>query len=214
LTVAVAAITVTAATGVFLHFHPGPNAIDRLGFTLLPSSTHSSFFRIVTWFGTAAALVIGSVSAATVAWFSAPRRRGRTLACLLGPPSAAAVNQFLIKPQVGRLYIGELSFVSGSVIVIAGVSAAWVLAAPRRLRPILSVLGFLGVVLMSVAVVVLRWHYPIDALVGALFAVGMVMMVDGATRLYPGGRRYRPSLASARHRAKHRWWSEPGGIVR
>jgi hypothetical protein len=151
---------------------------------LLPSSPNSSFFRVVTWFGTAAALVFGSLSAAIAAWCSPSRRRIQTLACLLGPACAAIVNQFLIKPKVGRLYVGELSFASGSVIVIAGVSAAWILAAPDRLRPIVIALGSLGIGLMTIAVVVLRWHYPSDALVGALFAVGMVGMVDGIARLF------------------------------
>jgi membrane-associated phospholipid phosphatase len=212
LTAAAAALSVTAAIAAFVHFHPGPNAVDRLGFRLLPPSSNSSFYRDVTWFGTVLALVIGSVSAATIAWFSSSRSRAqRSLACLVGPPTAAAINQLVIKPQVGRLYVGELSFVSGSVAVIAGVSMAWVLAAPRRIRPIITLVGLLGVVLMSLAVVVLRWHYPTDAIAGALFAVGMVLLIDSATFLLLF--RPRPESSPKGRHARHRWSGEPGGVT-
>jgi hypothetical protein len=213
LTAAAAALSVTAAIAGFVHFHPGPNAIDRLGFRLLPPASSSSSYRFVTWFGTVLALVVGSVSAATVALFSSSRRRvQRSLACLIGPPTAAAINQLVIKPLVGRLYVGELSFVSGSVAVIAGVSVAWVLAAPRGIRPIVTLVGLLGVVMMSLAVVALRWHYPTDALAGALFAVGMVLLIDGATALLSFWR-LSPNSGRQGRRTGNRWWREPGGAV-
>jgi membrane-associated phospholipid phosphatase len=186
----VAAAAVTAALGAYFSLRPGPNAIDRLGFALSPASTHSTFFRAVTWLGTVPALVLGSVSAALVARCTGRRDRWRSLACLVGPPAAAVVNQFVIKPLVGRSYMGELSFASGSVTVIAGVSTAWVLAVPRRFRPAVAALGSLAVATMIIAVVVLRWHYPTDALAGAALGSGVVLMVDGATRFRP---RRRPS---------------------
>jgi hypothetical protein len=213
LTAAAAALSVTAAMAAFVHFHPGPNAIDRLGFRLLPPASASSFYRIVTWFGTVLALVLGSVSAATVAWFSSPRWRSqRSLACLIGPPTAAAINQLVIKPEVGRLYVGEFSFVSGSVAVIAGVSVAWVLGAPRRIRPIITLVGLLAVVTMSLAVVALRWHNPTDALAGALFAGGVVLLIDSATflLLFPT---FGPNPRPKGRHAGTRWWGEPGGVV-
>ena len=213
LAAAAAALSVTAAMAAFVHYHPGPNAIDRLGFRLVRPVSNSSLFRIVTWFGTVLALVVGSASAAIVAWFSSPRRRvQRSLACLIGPPAAAAINQLVIKPQVGRLYIGELSFVSGSVAVITGVSVAWALAAPRWMRPIVTLVGFVGVVMMGLAVVALRWHYPTDALAGALFGVGVVLLVDFLTTLVPF-RQLGPNSGPQEHRAGSSWWREPGGAV-
>ena len=120
MTVGVAAVATTAALGAYLHLRPGLNAVDRLGFALPPASTHWwHFFRVVTRFGTWPALAVGSVSAAMVAWYTGRRDRGRALACLIGPPAAAVLDQFVIKPLVGRLYQGELSFASGSVTVIA-----------------------------------------------------------------------------------------------
>jgi hypothetical protein len=38
---------------------------------------------------------------------------------------------------------------------------------------------------MIVAVVVMRWHYPTDALIGVPFAIGMVLVIDGAAGFLP-----------------------------
>jgi membrane-associated phospholipid phosphatase len=190
----VAAVSATAVLGVLLHFHPGPNAVDRLGFRLLPPAIHPRFFNEVTRLGAVTALVLGSLGAATVAWFARPRVPWRALACLAGPPAAAAFNQLVLKPMVGRLYVGEHSFASGSVTVVAALSAAWTLAVPRRLRPLVAGLGTLSVALIIVAVITLKWHYPSDALVGALFGAGTVLLVDSATWLLTG----RASHASRR----------------
>ena len=140
----------------------------------------------MTRFGTWPALAVGSVSAAMVARYTGRRDRWRALACLIGPPAAAVLDQFVIKPLVGRLYQGELSFASGSVTVIAAVGTAWVLAVPRRFRVAAAVVGSLSVALMIVAVIALRWHYPTDALAGIVLGVGVVLMVDSAAHSLPG----------------------------
>jgi membrane-associated phospholipid phosphatase len=188
MTVGLAAVAATGALGAYLHLRPGLNGVDHLGFALRPpASTHWwRIFRAVTRFGTWPALAIGSLGAAMVARFTGRRDRWRALACLLGPMAAAALDQFVIKPLVGRLYQGELSFASGSVTVIAAVSTAWVLAVPRRFRTAAAVLGSLGVATMIVAVIALRWHYPTDALAGVVLGVGVVLMVDGSIRILTG----------------------------
>jgi hypothetical protein len=202
-TVGVAAVAAIAALGAYLHLRPGLNAVDRLGFALPPASTHWwRFFRVVTRFGTWPALAVGSVSAAIVAWYTGRRDRWRALACLLGPLAAAVLDQFVIKPLVGRLYQGELSFASGSVTVIAAVGTAWVLAVPRRFRLAAVVLGSLSVALMIVAVIALRWHYPTDALAGIVLGVGVVLMVDSAAHSLPG-RQPRRDAVGGLHAAGH-----------
>ena len=35
---------------------------------------------------------------------------------------------------------------------------------------------------MCAAVVALQWHYPSDALAGATFGIGIVLVVDGGTQ--------------------------------
>ncbi len=65
-------------------------------------------------------------------------------------------------------------------------------------------MGTLATVAMAVAVTGLRWHYPTDALGGALLGVGIVLLVDGLAHLDrvvgwahpgPGGWRRRPGRA-------------------
>jgi hypothetical protein len=179
------ALAAAAAVGVYVHFRPGPNPIDHLGFVAIRPDINSSFFHAVTVFGTPGALVIGSAGAAIVACFTGARDRWRALACITAPAAAALVNEFFLKPAVGRMYIGELSFASGSTVVVAGVSAAWVLAVPRGWRVVAATVGTLAVVTMVFAVVARLWHYPSDALAGALFAVGVVVLVDGAAHALP-----------------------------
>ncbi len=106
--------------------------MDRAGFALVPINPHNTPLRIVTKLGAAAALIIGSIGAALVAWI-VRRDRPRALACLISPTIAVAVNELVVKPAVGRHYLGELSFASGSVVVVAGVATAWVLAVPSGL---------------------------------------------------------------------------------
>jgi hypothetical protein len=169
----------------------------------------------VTWLGSVTVLVIGSFGAALVAWFTGPRDRGRVLACLVGPAAATVANQLLLKPIVARLYVGEISFTSGSVAVIAAVGAVWVLAIPRRMRPTTTVLAIAAVSVTIVAVVALQWHYPTDALAGALFGVGMVLLVDGAIGIASGrgndwSRAGRPqAVGHPRHSSRGHYKVEP-----
>jgi membrane-associated phospholipid phosphatase len=186
------ALVVTAVVATYVHIRPGPNRIDHLGFLLIPPDTNSSFFHAVTAFGTPGALLIGSAGASVVACFTGARDHPRALACLVAPSAAAIVNEFCLKPAVGRMYIGELSFASGSTVVVAGVSAAWVLAVPRPWRVVTATAGTLAVVTMVFAVVARLWHYPSDALAGALLAVGLVVLCDGAAHAFsrrPAGAR-------------------------
>jgi hypothetical protein len=187
------ALVVTAVVAAYVHVRPGPNPIDHLGFIVIGPDTNSSFFHAVTVFGTPGALLIGSAAAAVVACCTGTRDQRRALACLVAPSAAAIVNEFILKPAVGRMYIGELSFASGSTVVAAGVSAAWVLAVPRPWRVVTATVGILAVVTMVFAVVARLWHYPSDALAGALFAVGMVALADGAAHAL-----FRPAAGAGR----------------
>ena len=174
------ALAVTGVVAAYVHIRPGPNPIDHLGFDVIGIDTNSSFFHAVTVFGTPGALLIGSVGAAVLAYFTGARDRRRALACLVAPSAAAIVNELFFKPAVGRMYVGELSFASGSTVVVAGVSAAWVLAVPRPWHVVTATAGTLVVVTMVFAVVARLWHYPSDALAGAVFGVGIVVLGDGA----------------------------------
>jgi membrane-associated phospholipid phosphatase len=57
------------------------------------------------------------------------------------------------------------------------------LVVPALLRPLLAAMGMLAVVGVAAAVVVLRWHYPTDALGGMAVGAGAVLLVDALAHL-------------------------------
>lgn len=157
-----------------------PNMLDRFGFGHLPVAPHSAFWLRITDLGSFPALVGGSLLAAVVV---VGRDHRRALACLCAPSIAAALVNWVLKPEVGRYYLGVLSFPSGSMTVVAAVATAWTLAVPARLRWVVALAGAAAVALTGIAVVAVRWHYPSDALVGATCGVGVVLLVDGLLHL-------------------------------
>lgn len=160
--------------------YPGPNGLDRWGFSMLKPSLHSTFLLRVSDLGSLAALAAGSLLAALVV---VGRDRRRAAVCLVGPLMAAVLVELVLKPVVGRRYIGVLCFPSGTVTVVAALAAVWVLAVPYWLRWATVVLSTIVVGLMMVAVIGLRWHYPSDALAGVAFGVGVILCLDGALHL-------------------------------
>jgi len=100
--------------------------------------------------------------------------------------------ELAFKPLVGRRFEECALFPLGNVADVAAVATAWVLAVPRRGKPLAVLVGAVATAAMTVAVVGLRWHYPTDALVGAAFGVGMVLTVDGVLHL-PEVRRWLPA---------------------
>ncbi len=163
---------------------PGPNALDRRGFSLIAASLHSSTLLRVADLGSLAVLVAGSVLAALVV---VGRDRRTALVCLCGPAAAALVVDWVLKPVVGRHYLGVLSFPSGTVTVTAAVATAWAVAVPGRWKWPVVAIGAVATVAVAVAVIALRWHYPSDALAGAAFGVGVVLAADGAVHLWGAG---------------------------
>jgi membrane-associated phospholipid phosphatase len=175
----------TLLAGVAVHRYPGPNALDRWGFSALGPSPHSLVLIRITDLGGFPVLAAGSVLAALVV---VGRDRWRAVACLCGPALAAGLVEWVVKPVVGRRYLEVLTFPSGSVAVVAALATTWVLAVPGWLRVAVAAAGSVVVVAMTVAVVALRWHYPSDALAGAAFGVGVVLAVDGVLQMV-GARR-------------------------
>ena len=162
---------------VIVHHSPAPNALDRWGFTLFPIVPHSTWMARVTDLGSLSVLVVGSLAAAVVAF---GRDRVRAVACLVGPLAATILAEWVIKPAVGRRYVGVLTFPSGHVTAVAALGTAWTLVVPRWFRwPMAAVSGAV-VVLMTVSVIRLGWHYASDALTGAAVGCGVVLLLDGA----------------------------------
>ncbi len=169
--------------------HPGPNPLDRWGFTAFPRQPGSTVLVRITDLGSAAVLVLATVAAGVVALRS---DRIRATACVLGPAAVAFCVEFVVKPIVGRHYQGVLSYPSGNVADLAAVATAWAVAVPRWLRLPIALVGAAVTTAMMVAVVGLRWHYPSDALGGAVLGVGTVLVIDGALHLWLTDGRKRP----------------------
>ena len=195
LTAGAVLVGVSVAAAAAIAVHSGPNPVDHGGFSLIPKNPDSSVLIWVSKLGRPLILVLGTLAAALVA---VRRDRTRALACLGGPFLANLLVEMAFKPLVGRRFEGVLSFPSGNVTDVAAVATAWVLAVPRRGRPLVALVGAVATGGMVAAVIGLRWHYPTDALVGAAFGVGMVLTVDGALHLPDVNRRLPARLRSDR----------------
>lgn len=168
---------------IVVSIDPQPNALDRWGFEWVARSTQSTALLRITDLGSAAVFAIGSILAALVC---IRRDRRRAAACVGGPLMCALLVEYVFKPLVGRHYLGVLSYPSGNVADLAALATAWVVAVPIRVRLLVALVGTVAVASMMVAVVGLRWHYPSDALGGAVLGVGTVLLVDGALHLRRG----------------------------
>jgi undecaprenyl-diphosphatase len=165
-----------AVACLVVHHSPAPNALDRWGFRLFPVVRHSTWMVRVTELGGLPVLIVGSALAAVVA---GGRDRVRAVACLVGPVAAVVLSEWVIKPVVGRHYAGVLTFPSGHVTAVASLGAAWTLAVPRWLRWPVAAVAAVVIILMTVSVVSLAWHYTSDALAGAVCGIGTVLVIDG-----------------------------------
>jgi membrane-associated phospholipid phosphatase len=176
-------VGLSIVAGIGFRLHPEANRVDRRGFAAIPKSPDSTVLHRITDLGLPAVLVALTLLAALVV---VRRDRWRAMACVGGPLLVAVLVEYGFKPLVDRHYLGVLSYPSGNVADLAAVATALAAAAPRWIRPVVIAAGAVAVGLMMVAVVGLRWHYPTDALAGAVLGVGVVLLVDGAVHLVVG----------------------------
>lgn len=166
----------TLAGFVFVH-RPWPNRVDAIGFRLLPADLSSRWAADVAHLGSATVLFAGAAVLCVAAAVS--RNWMRALSCLIAPIAALLIVQTVAKPLVGRHFEGTLSYPSGTVTAVAALAAAAFLVVPRFAKPLVAMAGGAVVVAVCAAVVVLRWHYPTDALGGVCVGAGAVFAVDG-----------------------------------
>lgn len=176
-------VGLSIVAGIAFRLHPGANRVDRRGFAAIAKSPDSTVLHRITDLGLPAVLVALTLLAALVV---VRRDRWRAMACVGGPLLVAVLVEYGFKPLVDRHYLGVLSYPSGNVADLAAVATALAVAAPRWIRPVVIAAGAVAVCLMMVAVIGLRWHYPTDALAGAVLGVGVVLLVDGAVHLVVG----------------------------
>lgn len=180
---ALVALVVVAA--IAFRFHPGAIFLDHWGFSFIHPAIGDTLYKRVTQLHSPSILAAGSILAALVV---VSRDRLRALACLVAPILAVVAVEWLLKPVIARRYAQVLTFPSGTTTVVASVATAWVLAVPRRFRPVVVVIGVFLAGLECIAVIGLQWHFPSDALGGVVFGAGVVLLVDGVLHLTLGAR--------------------------
>ncbi len=182
-----AALVALALLGALvLRVHPAPGALDQWLFDRVQAAPRSAVLVHITEIHSPVGLVVATVLSALVA---TGRDRRTALACLVGPALVVVGVELVLKPAVNRRFGGVPSYPSGNVADVAAVATAWLVAVPRLWRLPVAAVGAALVVSMGVAVIGLRWHYPTDAIGGALFGTGVVLALDGMLHLGTGPRR-------------------------
>jgi membrane-associated phospholipid phosphatase len=166
---------------VFVH-RPWPNRLDVWGDAALPASPSARWAQDLAHLGSLSALVVGVAAVFVIGIW---RDWVRAFACAAAPLAAVLVVQDVAKPLVGRHLglAGPTSYPSGTVAAVAALAVAATLVVPALLRPLVAAVGMAAVVGVAAAVVVLRWHYPTDALGGMAVGAGAVLLVDALAHL-------------------------------
>jgi membrane-associated phospholipid phosphatase len=182
LVVGLLGVALVALEGALVAHRPVAGALDRWLQTVVPGSRATAFVEVTKLRSPSVVVVVAVLLGA----LSLRRDRPRAVACLIGPPLAVLVGQEMIKPLVGRTLGGTLTYPSGSTTGAAALATAAILAVPPRWKWVTAVLAVAYALWMTVAVVALRWHFPTDALGGAVLGVGVVLIVDSVMHLAAG----------------------------
>lgn len=166
----------TLAGLAFVH-HPWPNRLDIWGDRILPADLSSHGAHGFVSLGSMTFLIAGAI---LVLCIGVRRDWVRAVACATAPVIAVLIVQEIAKPLVDRQYAltGAPSYPSGTVAAVAALATAFTLVVPTKVRFPVAVLGLLAMVGTAASVIVLRWHYPTDALGGVAVGVGSVLVVD------------------------------------
>ena len=166
----------TLAGLVFVH-HPWPNRLDLWGDRILPADLSSHWAHDFVTLGSMTVLMAGAM---LVFLIGVLRDWVRALACMTAPVIAVLIVQEIAKPLVDRqnALTGALSYPSGTVAAVAALATALTLVVPAKTRFPVAVLGLFATIGTAAAVIVLRWHYPTDALGGVAVGVGSVLVID------------------------------------
>ena len=115
------------------------------------------------------------------------RRVALVIAVLMAfAPLSAEVLKPLLSHQhdfAGRIRIGPSSFPSGHATAALTLAICAVLAAPRRWRGVVAVLGGSYVVAVGAVLLILAWHMPSDVLGGYLLATAWTALAVSCVRL-------------------------------
>lgn len=159
--------------------HPTGNALDRMGYELVPDQWAQPFWHHVTDLGDPAVVAAGVLLA--VAWVIRSDRR-RAVTCVVAPLTAILLCEIVIKPMVGRRLGGIYSYPSGHVTAAAAMLADLVFATPSRWRWLTGSLAAGGAGLVAFAVIADRQHYPSDAIAALTLVPAVLILIDSVNR--------------------------------
>jgi membrane-associated phospholipid phosphatase len=135
------------------------------------------------------------------------RRRPRVafavaLVLSLAPLSAEALKPLLAHPhaRIGVSEITAASWPSGHATAATALVLCAILVAPRRLRPLVAVLGATFAAAVGVSLLILAWHLPSDVLGGYLLGTLWMALALAALRradAHSRSMRLRGSLAAS-----------------
>src|ERR1700676_4518235 len=176
------ALTAAAAAGLAFVHRPWPNRLDVWGYAALPADPTSRWAHDLVAAGSLVALIGGVAAVFVVAIL---RDWVRAVACATAPVLAVLIVQDLAKPLVGRHLgiTGAASYPSGPAGAVAALMTAATLVTPTVARPLVAMAGAAVTAGVCAAVVVLRWHYPTDALGGVAVGVGAELVLDALLHL-------------------------------
>jgi membrane-associated phospholipid phosphatase len=134
--------------------------------------------------------------------FALARERPRTALAITAMMALAPFTSETLKPllahshvSVGAVYIGAASWPSGHSTAALALGLSAVLVAPRRLRPLVSVLALVFAAAVGISLLILAWHMPSDVLGGYLVATFWASLAVAVLRL--ADRRWPPRRSSA-----------------
>ncbi len=104
------------------------------------------------------------------------RRRLDAVAAIAAPALAIGANTWLLKPLFDRWKDGYLAYPSGhTVSLVAVLTVLVLLARPGVARAVITVIGAVVLVAVTIGMIGLGYHYLTDVVGGTLFAVAAVL---------------------------------------
>ncbi|GII30347.1 phosphatase PAP2 family protein [Planotetraspora mira] len=120
---------------------------------------------------------------------AAQRRWEGVILCLAGTALPVALNTWVLKPLFDRPLKDYLAYPSGhTVSLVATLTVLVVLARPGAARAVAAAVAVVVTVMAGIGLVGSGFHYPVDVIGGACFAIAAVLTASIVLGRRRGGR--------------------------
>jgi membrane-associated phospholipid phosphatase len=180
-----AAVTAVIALGLWVAGDRQPNALDGdlLRWTSGTFAHEGALLHLFVL--PTEPYVLLSLIALMVLVCVAQRRWDGVILCLAGTALPVAINTWVLKPLFDRPLKDYLAYPSGhTVSLVATLTVLVVLARPGAARAVTAAVAAVVTVMAGIGLVGSGYHYPVDVVGGACFAIAAVL-----TTSIPLGRR-------------------------